>query len=128
MTPISVLDDDMASRAALTRLLTQHGYKIRTAGDGSEGLCVWSSPCPMCSCVDIYLSERDEIETIHYVCQAFPQGPIIAMSGRRGATRKAGDVFTARDFGAQDLFTKPFTSMASSRMNGLMWNDILSCG
>jgi len=38
MTRILVIDDDAASRAALTRLLTQSGYDVRTATNGNEGL------------------------------------------------------------------------------------------
>jgi two-component system, chemotaxis family, chemotaxis protein CheY len=108
MTRILVVDDDAASRAALTRLFTQSGYDVRTAADGSEGLRCMVEILPDVLLVDIFMPERDGIETIRLVRRAFPQVPIMAMSGGI-AHHEAGDVLTAaRDFGAQYTFTKPF--------------------
>lgn len=108
MTRILVIDDDAAARTALTRLLTQSGYEVRTAADGSEGLHCMEESLPDVLLVDIFMPERDGLETIRLVRQAFPQVPIIAMSGG-GMAYRSDDILTvARDFGARYTFTKPF--------------------
>jgi DNA-binding response OmpR family regulator len=108
MTRILVIDDDTAARAAFTRLLTRSGYEVCTAADGNEGLRCMAQSLPDVLLVDIYMPERDGLEIILLVRRAFPQVPIIAMSGGT-ARHEAGDVLTAaHDFGARYTFTKPF--------------------
>jgi CheY-like chemotaxis protein len=108
MTRILVIDDDVTVRAAFTRLLTHSGYDVRTAADGNEGLRCMAQSLPDVLLVDIYMPERDGIETIRHVRRAFPQVPIMAMSGGT-ARHEAGNVLAAaHDFGAQYTFTKPF--------------------
>jgi CheY-like chemotaxis protein len=108
MTRILVIDDDAASRAAFIRLLTQSGYDVLEAADGNEGLRCMAESLPDVLLVDIFMPERDGLETIRLVRRAFPQVPIMAMSGGT-AFHLPSDVLTAaRDFGAQHTFTKPF--------------------
>ena len=112
MTRILVVDDDAAARAALTRLLTQSGYEVRTAADGSEGLRCMAESLPDVLLVNIFMPKRDGLETIRLVCRAFSQVAIIAMSGGK-SRHEAGDVLTAaHEFGARYTFTKPFAPEA----------------
>ena len=107
MTRILVIDDDAAARAALTCLLTQSGYDVLEAMNGDEGLQRLVDGEPDVLLVDIFMPVQDGIETIRLVLQAFPQVPIVAMSGG-WLTYHADDILTvARDFGAQYTFTKP---------------------
>ena len=95
-----------------SRLLTQRGYDVRTAADGSEGLRWMEESLPDVLLVDIFMPEQDGLETIRLVRRAFPTLPIVAMSGG-GFGYRAGDILTvARDFGAQSTFTKPFAPEA----------------
>jgi DNA-binding response OmpR family regulator len=112
MTRILVIDDDAAAQAAFTRLFTQSGYDVRTAADGSEGLRCMAQSLPDVLLLDIFMPARDGLETIRLVRRAFPQVPIIAMSG--GTSRhEASNVLTvAHDFGVQYTFTKPFAPEA----------------
>jgi CheY-like chemotaxis protein len=107
MTRILGIDDDAAFRSVLTRLLTQSGYDVLEATNGNEGLQRLADSTPDVLLVDIFMPEQDEIETIRLVRQAFPQVPILAMSG--GAPfHHTGDVLVAaRAFGAWYTFTKP---------------------
>jgi DNA-binding response OmpR family regulator len=108
MTRILVVDDDAAFRFALTRLLTQSGYEVCTADDGSEGLRCMAQSRPDVLLVDIYMPQQDGIETIRLVHRAFPQVPIIAMSGGTARHEPGNVLMAARKFGAQYTFTKPF--------------------
>lgn len=57
-----MIDDDAAARAALTRLLTQSGYDVRTAADGSEGLRSMAEFLPEVLLVDIFMSGQDGLK------------------------------------------------------------------
>ena len=112
MARILVIDDDAPSRTALRRLLTHSGYDVLEAADGSEGLRCMAEFLPDVLLVDIFMPEQDGIETIRLVRQAFPQVPIVAISGG-GFVYQAGNILTvAHDFGAQYTFTKPFAPEA----------------
>ena len=107
MTRILVVDDDAAARAALTRLLTHSGYDVRTAADGNEGLRCMVESLPDVLLVDIFMPERDGLETIRLVRRAFPQVPTVAISGGTAFHHPGGVLAAAYDFGARYTFTKP---------------------
>jgi two-component system, NtrC family, nitrogen regulation response regulator NtrX len=68
MTRLLVIDDEAASRAALTRLLTQSGYGVLEAAEGNnEGLRCMAESLPDVLLVDIFMPGRDGLETIFRV-------------------------------------------------------------
>jgi DNA-binding response OmpR family regulator len=108
MTRILVVDDDAGLRSVLTHLFTQSGYEVRTADDGDDVLRCMEESLPDVLLIDIFMPTQEGIETIRQVHQAFPQVPIIAISGGTGYQGPDVALTAARDFGVRYTFTKPF--------------------
>jgi PleD family two-component response regulator len=64
MTRILVIDDEAASRATLTRLLTRSSYEVLEAADANEGLQCLADGSPEVLLVNLFMPERDGLETI----------------------------------------------------------------
>lgn len=64
MTWLLAIDDDAASRAALTHLFTHRGYAVRTAADANEELQCLADGSPEVLLVNLFMPERDGLETI----------------------------------------------------------------
>jgi CheY-like chemotaxis protein len=106
MARILVIDNNGASRAALTRLLTQRGYEVVQAATGYEGMRRLAACPPDVLLLDIFLPDLDGIEILRRVRRSFPHVPIVALSG--GSPYREHTVpIAARDFGARATFTKP---------------------
>jgi len=81
MAKVLVIDDDPDLRHTLERTLTLSGHDVLEAGDGNEGLRVLhSQPVDLVLC-DIFMPDKEGIETITEISRDFPGITIIAMSG-----------------------------------------------
>jgi CheY-like chemotaxis protein len=104
MSRILIIDDDPDTRAFLEQALTSAGYETLTAAEGEEGLKRYLSEPVDLVITDLFMPERDGLETIADLHKRFPGLPIIAMSGRTPALLPA-----ARAMGANDTLQKPFS-------------------
>lgn len=102
---ILIIDDDSAVRTWLAEVLTQEGYTVRAASDGSAAAPdeLRSSPIDLLI-TDIVMPGQEGIETIQAVRREFPQLKIIAMSGANTVYLKI-----ATRLGANATLTKPFS-------------------
>jgi CheY-like chemotaxis protein len=113
MARILIIDDEYAMRTVLRQTLERAGYEVADAPNGDAGLTrlrEWPADLVL---TDLFMPEKEGIETIREVRREFPGVKIIVMSG--GSMRPSVDYFEAEDyldwarkFGAHRALTKPF--------------------
>ncbi len=103
---ILVVYDESSITEFLHLVLTETGYEVTTARDGSEGLRVFESIKPDLVITDMVMPDMEGIEFIRALVKRVKGLPIIVMSGNAIGTRFLN---TARIFGARATLQKPFT-------------------
>ena len=100
---IMIIDDEPQMRRLLQVALTAHGYEIREAETGREGIDQTAVFHPDLIVLDLSLPDLDGIEVIKKL-REWTQTPVIILSVRE----QEGDKIAALDAGADDYVTKPF--------------------
>jgi len=100
---ILVVDDEPAILRAVGTNLRGHGYRVETAGTGSEALERYERARPDLVVLDLNLPDLDGVEVIARIRTRGPV-PIIVLSVREEEREKVA----ALDAGADDYITKPF--------------------
>lgn len=100
---ILVVDDEEAIRSTIERLLSGHGFVVRSVGSGEEALEAAPPFQPDVMLVDLGLPGIDGFEVIAQTRER-TSTPIIVLSVH-GAER---DKVRALELGADDYLTKPF--------------------
>ena len=72
MARIHVIDDDGQVRGAVRRILERAGHTVLDAADGEAGIRVQREQPTNLIITDIFMSERDGIETIRQLRREFP--------------------------------------------------------
>jgi CheY-like chemotaxis protein len=106
MRTILVIDDDEQIHGYLQVLLEKAGYEVRHASNGMEGLQSYrAQPTDLVIC-DIFMDQKEGLETVRELRQEYPQAKVISMSG---GSRKASLDFLllAKKFGAVATLDKP---------------------
>jgi two-component system KDP operon response regulator KdpE len=98
-----IIDDEPQMRRLLQVALTAHGYEIREAETGREGIDQTAVFHPDLIVLDLSLPDLDGIEVIKKL-REWTQTPVIILSVRE----QEGDKIAALDAGADDYVTKPF--------------------
>jgi DNA-binding response OmpR family regulator len=110
-TSILVIEDSKALRLIVEHSLSQAGYRVTSAQDGSEGVRLWEETQPELVITDIMMPERDGIETIREIRRQKPHAKILAMTGfYRSGSIDFPEML--RRLGADDVLTKPFLPKA----------------
>jgi DNA-binding NtrC family response regulator len=104
---ILVVDDEPLIRSTLGQLLTIAGHEVLLAENGDEATRLWREVGADLVIVDIFMPEKDGIETIVELRALSPSLPIIAMSG--GAAKRMDLLPEAKLLGAYWTIDKPFT-------------------
>lgn len=101
-----MIDDDEDVRSLLERILTSAGHIVVLAADGREGLEQFRAGPADLVITDLYMPNKEGIETITELRLRLPQLPIIAMSGKP----MAGTMLSiAGHLGAVAILQKPFS-------------------
>ena len=107
MAQILIIDDDPQFRKTLFAILSRADYDVLEAGNGNEGLQVLDDKSCDLVISDIFMPEKEGIETISEIKAKYPDMKIIAISG--------GMPFSSTDFlgiaeklGADITIQKPF--------------------
>jgi putative two-component system response regulator len=103
---VLVVEDDLAVRTLLQRLLEREGYRTTTATDGEAGLQAIDKHSPDLVLLDVGLPLLDGYEVTRRL-RADPRSltlPIILLTGRTDLA----DVVNGLDAGADDFLSKPF--------------------
>ena len=107
MTRILVIDDEEPVRFTLRKILESENYEVTVAKDGVEGTALFTAqPFPLVI-TDIFMPEKDGLQTIIDLKKDYPDTKIIAISGggQMGLTQL---LEAARQLGEDQVITKPF--------------------
>ena len=100
---VLLVEDDDATRLALRRDLTAHGYRVDAVSEGSHALERWAARRPDVVLLDLGLPDMDGVRVIRAIRREAAT-PILVLSARDAETTKV----EALDLGADDYVTKPF--------------------
>jgi YesN/AraC family two-component response regulator len=78
---ILIIDDDTDYRNAIKHVFECHDYKVYEASNGKEGIESYRRIAADIILADIFMPEKDGLETIREFKREFPEAKIIAMSG-----------------------------------------------
>jgi CheY-like chemotaxis protein len=105
MPRILVMEDEAVLRMFVEEILGSAGYEVVLAADGLEGLRHYQSTPFDVALIDLFMPNREGIETIKALKQLSPDFPIIAMSGDTMALTLLS---IAQRLGAAEVLQKPF--------------------
>ena len=108
MKKIMVIDDDLPCNQMVCMILKHAGYEVRSACNGAEGLRMLENELPDLVITDLYMPEKDGLETIMELRQADQKIRIMAISGGALNINVADMLNTAETFGADAIMAKPF--------------------
>jgi CheY-like chemotaxis protein len=105
---ILVIDDDTQMRTFLRKLLEAQGYEVREAKDGREGINAYRQrPAEIVLC-DIFMSEKEGLQTIRELHDEFGRVRVVAMSGGNHYLGHVAVLDLAKKCGAVGALLKPF--------------------
>ena len=103
-----VIDDDPGIRHSLARVLEGEGHDVLLEEDGASALRHFAGDPVDLVISDVYMPDMDGMEFLMRVKEAFPDAPIIMMSG--GGPLPAETVLGAsKVLGASVVLSKPFS-------------------
>jgi CheY-like chemotaxis protein len=124
MTDILLIEDDLEVQQMLCTWLNDQGHSVLLANNGREGIRKFST-CPIDLVItDIFMGEKDGIETIKEIHHLKPGIPIIAISG--GFKNQPFDLLKiAKRLGATYVFPKPVPLQSLNRaiQDSLNWTS-----
>ncbi len=104
MSMVLVVEDDPATREAITYNLERDGHRVLTAEDGMAGLDAAREQRPDLLLIDIMLPRLSGLDVCRML-RAEQSVPILLLTARAAEA----DIVTGLDLGADDYITKPFS-------------------
>jgi DNA-binding response OmpR family regulator len=109
MKKILLIEDHADAREMLRDALAAAGYDVTAVADGSAGIEAQRRAPADLVVTDLFMPEKEGLETITELRRKFPQTRIIAISGgSRLRVQQIDHLATAREIGADDVLSKPF--------------------
>jgi len=102
---ILIVDDEPGILTTLGGILSDEGYSTLTTSSGEEALSLYAEKRPAVVFLDIWLADRDGLETLQALRNADPTAAVVMMSGH-GTTATA---VKAIKMGAFDYLEKPLS-------------------
>ena len=104
---VLVVDDSADIRGMLQAQLEMEGFHVATAPDGTRALALLGRLPADLIITDLFMPDKDGIETILEIREKYPALQIVAMSG--WDSRQGSDYLkVAREIGAVRTVKKPF--------------------
>ncbi len=100
------MDDEADARIFLEDVLQSAGYEVVLARDGAEGMQRYDSEPTDLALIDLFMPNREGLETIKELRKRAPNFPIIAISGDSLADCM---LHVAKRIGANEILQKPFS-------------------
>jgi len=108
MVRVLVIEDDDVVRSMLLAVLADSGHEAIGACNGDKGVAMYREEPADLIITDIFMPEKDGIETIMELRRDFPDVKIIAISGG-GRFESVHYLGSAGKLGAARTLSKPFT-------------------
>ena len=115
MKRVLVVDDNADLRSMLRLCLEADGFEVEVAANGVDALDQLGRRAADVVVTDLFMPDRDGIETILEVKKRSPQVRIVAMSGWT-STGGSDYLRVAREIGALETLRKPFDPQQLSRL------------
>lgn len=112
MASILVIDDDDQLRSFLRTLLESEGHRVTEARNGAEGLRHYHRERPDLVLCDLFMPEKEGLETIRELHRLSPHVRVVAMSGGWDKAPSQDFLRLAKFFGAASVLAKPFSTAA----------------
>lgn len=107
MACIVVIDDEETIRCLLDEGLQKDNHRVCSAEDGRKGVALFREEKPDLVITDIFMPEKEGVETIQEIKAISPSVPIIAISGG-GRFQQDNMLTLAQKLGADVVLKKPF--------------------
>jgi CheY-like chemotaxis protein len=107
MSLILVIDDAATVRQLVGRILVAAEHSVLEAQDGDVGVALFQQHRPSLVITDLFMPNKEGIETIQEIRRLSPDTKIIAMSASTSATGKLY-LGAAKKLGADAILAKPF--------------------
>lgn len=101
---VLIAEDDPGARKLLNRFLSQDGYSLFEAENGTRALELFGKVSPDVVLTDLNMPGVDGLELLKKIHTVSPETPVIILSGVGTMT----DVIEALRYGAYDYLKKPF--------------------
>lgn len=108
MKKLLVIDDDEQFREFMRDALTDQGYEVILADNGSEGMRSATELSPDLVITDIVMPEKEGVEVLMELRTNDKNLPVIAMSGYNKGNADSY-LKIAQKLGASAVLSKPFT-------------------
>ena len=108
MARILLVEDAVDLRNALVHALRSEGHVVAAAEDGEQGMALQPSFSADILITDIFMPNKDGIETIQEFKQAAPDARIIVMSASN-RLNSATYLTIAQELGVDEVLNKPFS-------------------
>jgi DNA-binding response OmpR family regulator len=106
-----ILDDDEDIGSVVQMILQLEGHEAVVLTKADEAIALQRAQPAEVLITDIFMPDKDGLETIQQFRREFPEAKIIAMSGV-GDTQRNTYLFSAREVGAAQVLRKPFEKEA----------------
>lgn len=106
---VLVIEDDADLRTLMHAYLEEEGFEVQTAADGREGLQRQRRDPAGVVVTDIFMPNKEGIETVFDLKHEFPETRIIVMSGGANSVKGLDYLGLARQLGANKTLAKPFS-------------------
>ncbi|HIC61919.1 MAG TPA: sigma-54-dependent Fis family transcriptional regulator, partial [Marine Group III euryarchaeote] len=104
---VLVVDDEPAIRGVVSEILEDEGYRVDSAGDGSEAREKFNRLSPDLVLLDIWMPDTDGITLLTEWCEQSSNRPPVIMISGHGTVETAVD---ALRLGAYDFLEKPLST------------------
>ena len=108
-TRVLVIEDDADLRSLIHSYLEEEGFEVTTAADGREGIQRLRRDPAEVVITDIFMPNKEGIETVFDLKHEFPDTRIVVMSGGTSVVKGMDYLGLARKLGANKTLAKPFT-------------------
>jgi DNA-binding NtrC family response regulator len=102
---VLIVDDEPGILATLSDILTDEGYRTITTSSGREALEIYREKRPDLVFLDIWLADRDGLETLRALKELDPEAAVVMISGHGTASTAVKSI----KLGAHDYLEKPLS-------------------
>ena len=102
---VLIVDDEPGIRTTLSDILTDEGYRTVATSSGREALDLYRERRPDLVFLDIWLADRDGLETLQALKELDPDAAVVMISGHGTASTAVKSI----KLGAHDYLEKPLS-------------------